>query len=210
MSNTYISKLKSLLISIPLALALCLVAAFGGFSADCAELTGNTLRLHIIANSDSEADQRVKLQIRDRLFALFTELFADADGIETAERLAAESLVLFAETADEVLRQNGLPYTARALLTEAWFDTTDYGEYLLPAGKYKAIRVILGGGEGKNWFCVAFPPMCVYAACETDEKEIKKAAEENGWRVTKKGGKYIIRFKVYELLKKWFEQKQQL
>ncbi|MDO4573553.1 MAG: stage II sporulation protein R, partial [Clostridia bacterium] len=118
------------------------------------------LRLHILANSDSEADQRVKLLVRDAILAVMEPCgeLAEAE----AWLLANGRLVL--ETAERVRRENGFHYGAQLMLGESEFPDRVYGGTLYPAGSYYALRVVLGSGAGHNWWCVLFPPLCIVTA----------------------------------------------
>ncbi len=122
--------------------------------------TSNLVRLHIIANSDSGEDQRIKLAVRDRLIDKFTPVFKGVGDVDEAEYLIRENLHLIEEEAAEVVRRAGKEYGARAMVGRFPFPPRVYGQLALPAGEYRALRVVLGNGEGQNWWCVMFPPLC--------------------------------------------------
>ena len=143
-----------------LALALALTGWFSSFCALAAQVRADTLRLHVQANSDSEADQRVKLRVRDAVLAEAEELFAGASGKAEAQAIAAENLPRLKAAAEQAAQ--GQP--VRVFLTEMYFDTTCYETFTLPAGRYAALRVELGTHRGKNWFCVLYPALCLPAA----------------------------------------------
>lgn len=192
-----------LLISIPLALLLCIGLSFAGFSKDCAALRKSVIRLHILANSDSAPDQSAKLAVRDSLLCTFGDVFADAENFDSARRSAEESLALFERKAAETLAALGLSQAVRAELVTEYFPTTDYGDRILPAGQYTAVRILLGNAEGKNWFCVAFPPLCLGASArQNGSTEAAVTFSEGKWIVTQKKGGYVLRFKLVEWLEK--------
>ncbi len=120
----------------------------------------DALRLHILANSDSEEDQRVKLLVRDAVLGLFRERFSADTKTEAVDCLLSLGPEL-QQTAERVLEENGME--PRVTLEAGEFDFPDrsYGDEFYPAGRYAALRVILGEGAGHNWWCVMFPPLCV-------------------------------------------------
>ncbi len=153
--------------------ALCLAVSLG-----CAMLGGHLLgqsvagkitRLQIVAHSDSEADQALKLAVRDRVLAVTARVTADcADAAEAEERLA-QALPEIEAAAQETVYAGGRVYPARVSLGEAAYPFRDYGSFALPAGDYTALRVVLGDGLGHNWWCVAFPSLCE-PAVRVDER----------------------------------------
>lgn len=143
---------------LPALLSLLLLCALlplpGGARAEGAE---NVLRLHILANSDSEADQAVKLRVRDALLEIMPETGSAAEAEQWLLQNGANVLTI----AERVLRENGFPYGAQLLLGESEFPDRSYDGTAFPAGTYRALRVILGNGAGHNWWCVLFPPLCI-------------------------------------------------
>ncbi|MBO4384427.1 MAG: stage II sporulation protein R [Clostridia bacterium] len=118
------------------------------------------IRLHVIANSDSDADREVKLKVRDAILACARESFTASDRDEAEAELMSLGGE-FLSAAENTLSQNGMDYGAELYLGEFDFPDRVYGRKLYPAGKYKALRVVLGSGEGHNWWCVMFPPLCL-------------------------------------------------
>lgn len=154
---------------IDLALAIGLACtifftSFTSFARDCADLRGDVLRLHILANSDSEADQNLKLAVRDRILA--SGMFAPASDKELAGQIAESKLADIELIARDEIARNGYGYPVKAELVNMYFGTRTYETATLPAGRYDAVRVSIGEAKGKNWWCVLFPPMCVPAASE--------------------------------------------
>lgn len=159
------------------------------------QVRSETLRLHIIANSDSEADQALKLKVRDRVLEVTGELFAEASGKTEAEALAEISLDDIKAAAEEVVAAEGKEYPVAVEITKMWFETRSYEGFTLPAGDYDAVRIILGEGEGANWWCVMYPQLCIPGAEGAEEKY-----GENADFI--KGEKYEVRFAVIELFEK--------
>lgn len=126
-------------------------------------MEGPVLRLHVIANSDSDADQRVKLLVRDAVLAYERErevLLETRDAAEAEEDLLGDGNGLY-EAVETVLEAEGCGYGAQLMLGDFDFPDREYGEKLYPAGNYRALRIILGEGGGHNWWCILFPPLCL-------------------------------------------------
>ncbi len=157
----------------------------------------DTLRLHILANSDSDGDQKLKLMIRDRILEKYGDVLRGGDFNEALTKANA-MLPEIKENVDIWLSELGYNYKASVTLTEEWYDTREYEGFSLPAGRYMSLRVIIGEGNGKNWWCVMYPPLCVNIASESapaDDGLIDYTKEE----ITLiKGGRYNIKFKLLE------------
>ncbi|MCL1790524.1 MAG: stage II sporulation protein R [Peptococcaceae bacterium] len=120
----------------------------------------NLIRFHILANSDSEADQELKYAVRDAVVALVGPRLAVLNDLDEARRElgAVEDMIL--DCAEEVIRQHGFSYPIALIWEEREFPMRAYGNVILPAGKYEAVRILIGEAEGANWWCVLFPPLC--------------------------------------------------
>ena len=172
--------------------------SFSEFSATCDNIRDKVLRLHIIAASDTDSDQSVKLKIRDRILKESDELFYTDEGILSAKEKALGNLEKIEKLANDELLNNGLKPTAKAEFTNMFFDTRVYDNFTLPAGNYDAVRVTIGEGKGKNWWCVLYPALCIPAASDsldtlTDE-EIK---------IIESAPRYEVKFLLVELIEKF-------
>ena len=177
---------------------LCAITlSFAHFNAACDDLRGNVLRLHIIANSDSKADQQLKLAVRDRILLETGDLFTENADLAQAEKTAAKSLDRFREIANGVIRENGGGYDAQVLIGESYFETREYEDFTLPAGNYRSLIIKLGEAKGKNWWCVVFPSVCVGAA----SGELADSTAKESAHVAEQPQKYVMRFKTVE----WYE-----
>lgn len=157
-----------------------LITPLAGFGQRCAQVRQEVLRLHILANSDSEADQALKLRVRDAVLEETGGLFAAAGTLEEAQTAALENLPAIEAAARRALAEAGSDAPVKAELTRMYFNTREYGEdTTLPAGEYQALRLSIGEARGRNWWCVMFPPLCVPAAEATVEGQESKAAEED-------------------------------
>lgn len=164
-----LSKRNTAELAVLMGLIFTAVMSFARFDAACEDLRQNVLRLHIIANSNSEADQAVKLLVRDRILEETADIFSGAEGLNQAEKRAAENLWNIAECAEETLKANGFGYGAAAEIGNSYFETREYESFTLPAGNYRSLIIRLGKAEGKNWWCVVFPAVCIPAAAPEAE-----------------------------------------
>ena len=153
----------------PIELTLMIVAALALTSGAVAlhtqsQLAEKVVRLHVLANSDSEEDQALKLKVRDAVLEQATETLRGADSQTEACRRLTDMLPELEETARVIITANGYDYGVRAELAETSFPTKEYDGFALPAGEYLALRVLIGEAAGQNWWCVLYPGLC-RAAC---------------------------------------------
>ncbi len=188
--------------AICLGLILAVLVSFIGFATQCEDIPDRVLRLHILANSDSEEDQALKLKVRDRIVTESAGLFDQVTDRESARAVVEKNMDALREAAqDEVYRQ-GYSYPVSMELTHMYFTTRVYGETALPAGYYEALRVTIGAGAGHNWWCVIFPAMCLPVAEES--QELDGVLNEEQMEIVEEGesAQYEIKFKALE----WYEQ----
>ncbi len=140
----------------------------GGLLADSRRLHDELLRLHVVGASDSVEDQNVKLLVRDAVLASLEEGLSDLTDPEEAVAYVQTMLPRIRQAANDTLAAAGFSETVAVSLTEEAFPTRDYDTFSLPAGVYQALRVVIGAGEGQNWWCVVFPQLCLEAAGEED------------------------------------------
>lgn len=182
------------------ALSLYIAFSCTYFAGAAQSVREDVVRLHILANSDSEKDQNIKLKVRDALLEKNTLILSDGVNQDNAVEYFELSKDELLETASDVLRENGFDYDVKVYLEKEYFETREYGELILPAGEYTALKVVLGEGKGRNWWCVMFPPLCVPAA---DDIEVKNNTEdyltESGNEIVNGGKKYIMKFKLLEM-----------
>ena len=185
-------------ISIAVGLIISIVFSFVNFGAECGNIRNNVIRLHVLANSDSEKDQNVKLLVRDALLSCGSEIFSGTVSRDNAEECLIREKNLLTEKANKVLKENGFEYKAEIVITDEYFQTRDYEEFTLPAGEYKALKVVLGKGEGHNWWCIMFPPLCLPAATEKTNTEI--ILGNDSVEIISNPVKYEMKFKVIEIV----------
>jgi stage II sporulation protein R len=164
------------------AAAVAVVLFLTAMLTGCAE---EPFRLHIIANSDSKEDQSVKLKVRDEILKLADADMKKVKSKEEAEEYIQNNLEIIEQEANKTLEENDMPYTAKAVTGRFEFPEKTYGDKTYPAGQYDALRIILGEGKGKNWWCVMFPPLCLMEldeaqkADEVQKTDTKKAEDTN-------------------------------
>ena len=171
-----------------------------------ANIYEDTIRLHILANSDSKEDQALKISVRDGLLLKYGERLRSAGSFEGAAQLAEGLLSEIECFAEELINAEGYDYSVTAILSEEWYETRDYDGFSLPCGIYTSLRILIGEGEGKNWWCVMYPPLCTELACEdapADDGFIDYTKEE---LILISGSKYNVKFKILEDLSRVFSK----
>ncbi len=190
---------KRIKLSILFGLICAIFLSMTQFNVLCDDLRENILRLHIIANSDSEADQELKLKIRDAILSETGDCFLGVGELEKAEQLALSHIDDFTNIANRVIRENGFDYSAEVYIDDCFFETRHYDTFSLPAGEYRSLIIKLGKAEGKNWWCVIFPSVCIPAATSG---ELTDSVNEESASVAYQSDKYIIKFKAVEIYEK--------
>ena len=147
-----------------LALAAGAVTWGAGLLRDSKALEENLVRLHVVANSDSQEDQDLKLQVRDAVVEQLNQVMGTLDSAQAAKDFLSAHLTEIQQTANEVLQEAGSQLKAQVSLALEEFPTRVYDTFQLPAGLYEALRITIGEGEGHNWWCVVFPTLCVPAS----------------------------------------------
>ena len=179
---------KSLLCGLIISFLLSMTS----FDARSGKLSDEVLRLHIMANSDSEKDQSLKLLVRDEILGQCKDLFKNSKTKEEAETIVKKNLPRIKKTAAKVIAEHGLNYDVNAEIVNMYFTNRVYGSITMPAGNYDALRITIGQGGGHNWWCVMFPPICIAAADASDvlsDDERELLCDE----------KYKYKFKIYEV-----------
>lgn len=170
------------------------------------EIYDRVLRLHVLANSDCEQDQAMKLKVRDAVLSVSEPLLREVSTREEAESVLSNNLSLLKATAENTLRAMGSEDAVTVELGHERYPTRTYDRLAFPSGNYLSLRVRIGSGEGRNWWCVLFPPMCLSAA-STDHREdafISVGFTDEQYRVITETDQptYAVRFKLLEVLEK--------
>ncbi len=188
-------------------------SSFADFAKRVDTLQKDVLRLHILADSDSAEDQELKLMVRDALLAHSEELFAGCDTPEEIRARAVEQQETIRLLAQSVVEENGCEDEVTVQLVQMEFDARQYEEITMPAGTYDALRILIGEAEGKNWWCVMYPPLCIPAAAEVtaDAETAELYFDEETAEILEDAPKYEVKFKCLELadrLQKAWEEPQ--
>lgn len=162
------------------------------------------IRFHILANSDSEQDQTLKLEVRDEVLKYMDPRLKNSKSIEESKKILQENNEKVKAIALNVIKEKGYNYTVKSGMVNENFPVKSYGDLIFPAGKYEAYKIIIGNGNGHNWWCVMFPPLCFVDIThgETSNKE-NETLVKNMLKNNKKNN-YVIKFKIVELIKKIF------
>ena len=196
---------------IALMVALALTMLWGVWSTQEQDvLERKMIRLHVIANSDAQDDQALKLQVRDAVLAQATDLLQQSRDMVDAERKLSLALPAIETAAREKVVAEGYDYAVAARLEQTEFPTKEYDGFSLPAGEYLALRVVIGEGAGQNWWCVVFPPLCTAAATDIEETAIATGlGEEDISLITEENQGYVLKFRSLELwesLRQWLKK----
>lgn len=199
------NKIRKIEISVLCGLIIAFALSVVSFESECEGIRNSVLRMHVIANSDSEEDQQLKLKVRDVVLQAGSEYF---DGSVTAAQ-AQEKLTpakdALEQAARQVIAENGFDYDVTVTIGKEFFTTRTYeNELTLPAGRYEAVKVTIGEGAGHNWWCVMFPPMCLPAA--ESETELSQVLTDDEISVVQSSPKLEPRFKIIEIYEKISEK----
>ena len=187
-------------VEIVLMVAAALVLMSGALALQTQDqLADKVVRLHVLANSDSEEDQALKLRVRDRVLERATELLEQSADRQEAEALLRGNLLELENLAAEEIAAAGYDYPVTAELTDTTFPTREYDGFTLPAGEYLALRIVIGEGAGQNWWCVVFPPLCTTASADVPASALAAGlTQEDVNLITEEPG-YVLKFQTVEL-----------
>ena len=182
-----------------LAFGLTLTAGVWASASESA-LAEQVLRLHVVANSDSDRDQALKLLVRDAVLAQAGQILDGVSDRQSAEQTLAPHLDVLTRTAAEVLAAEGCWDAVTVSIADQWFPTKEYDGFSLPAGRYRALRVTIGEGQGRNWWCVVFPPLCLGSVTEESVEAVAGEAlsEDQVALITGQDGGYVLKFRLIE------------
>ena len=169
------------------------------------EIAEKVLRFHVLANSDSAEDQNLKLKVRDAVGVYLGQKLQDVDNLSECEKVVDDNLDGIVSVAREVILKEGYQYPVTANVVETSFPVKTYGAYTFPAGDYEALRVVIGAGEGHNWWCVLYPNMCFSGSMyevtgEEAEQKLREVLDEEEYEQILKEGNYKIQFKYLPFL----------
>ncbi len=188
-------------LELALAIAVACTLLWGALSLGRQEaLADRMVRLHVLANSDSEEDQALKLQVRDSIIGYAEDILRSSHDREDAANRLEQALPELESLAADTIAQNGYDYAVTAELTDTTFPTREYEDFTLPAGDYLALRVVIGAGEGHNWWCVVFPPLCAQSTEDLSQTAMAAGlSDDDVGLITEEDQGYVLKFKSIEL-----------
>lgn len=200
---------KKVLIAV-CALGFAAVLWIGGSEAAVSDISNHLIRLHILANSDSAEDQAVKLAVRDRVLEFVRE-----NGDTWDKAYLEENLSEIVSICKESIREQGYDYSVRAVVGRFYFPTKQYENIMLPAGEYDAVRIIIGSGNGKNWWCVMYPPLCFTEEtkgkiAEKEMESLRAGMRGESFEMIQTDGEEITIKPAFKLVEWWQEVKHAL
>lgn len=197
----FMKKLYALLVLTALLSGLCVYA-----EETKGEIADALLRLHVVANSDSYADQALKLKVRDAVRNEFSKFAVEASSKEDALRLAEENIETIKKAAKDAVREEGFDYPVSVFVGKADFPTKTYEKIKLPKGRYDAVNVKIGKAEGRNWWCVMYPPLCIADNISAEfmpeaTEELRASVSDSEYELISESdsGAVKIKFKILEL-----------
>lgn len=195
--------LKKLFYITAIAMLIAGATAVYPFYHSCLALSEDVLRVHILANSNSAADQSLKMAVRDRVLEECSAYYQDCSDKDEAMEVTRRHLAQISDAAYDEVCAHGFRYPVRAQISRAYFPTRYYEEFTMPAGWYDSLRLTIGDGGGDNWWCVMYPTLCVGAASKA---EMSDQLDEGEYRVVT-SDKLDFRFKLVEYFEdivNWF------
>lgn len=176
----------------------CLEAQLVSLNYD--EIKDKLIRFHVIANSDSDEDQAVKLLVRDKVIDYINIQLKDATEVDEARNILMDNIEEVNNIAINVLWENGFDYETKTMISRENFPDKVYGDYLFPQGNYEAFRIIIGNGNGHNWWCVMFPPLCFVDETkgDVDSNNLKEVLVDDN---DEENNNIKCKFKIVELIK---------
>lgn len=206
----HINKARLIFLFILLTLIFSLLISYAQSTVQ--NISGSVLRLHIVANSNTDFDQQLKLAVRDKVLSKTSHIFQNTHSADEAKALAKKHSVLIQKTAKDEIKRLGFDYPVNVSVTECAFPTKFYGDISLPCGKYNAVKIEIGEAKGENWWCVMYPPLCftegmISVPSETKSRLRNTLSQEEYNLVTNTQSGVIpveMRFKIVEIFQKYF------
>ncbi|GAA0065249.1 MAG: stage II sporulation protein R [Clostridium perfringens] len=172
------------------------------------DISEKLIRFHVLANSDSDIDQDLKLRVKDEVLKYISPILNESQSLEESREILKREDKNIIKIAEDYIKSQGFDYTVETTLTRENFPVKEYGNIVLPQGEYEAYRILIGEGEGQNWWCVMFPPLCFIdvtkgqVAYDETEKKMKDVLSEEEFKsVNKKGNNVKFGLKVIDLFK---------
>ncbi len=191
--------MKNIIKSVCISTVICIIFSLIPFNAQCKNISNDVFRLHILANSDSEKDQALKLKVRNRVLKYTENIYKKAKNKEQAEALTIKNLQSIADIAKSEVEKNGYNYSVKAEVSHMYFTTRYYDKVTMPSGFYNALRITIGKGEGHNWWCVMYPSLCIGSS--TNYNSLKENTDSQEYNIMTEE-KFEYKFKTLEYFEK--------
>lgn len=191
--------------------------AFSRRTIEQQDIAEKLIRFHVLANSDTTEDQGLKLKVRDEVLKYMCPILKESKSIEESREIIKENDSKIKEIAEKVIKERGYSYDVTTKLSYENFPVKSYANITLPQGKYEAYRIIIGSGEGHNWWCVMFPPLCftditkgevAYEETKKDMEKILTPEEYEFVDSSKENNNCVMKLKVVEVIKSAYEKNQ--
>lgn len=191
---------RKLKIFVPLFLVFAFIFSYiSPFIQTSENISEEVFRLHILANSDSDDDQQLKLKVRDSVLKESEQLFKESGSLEETINICKNNIGIFQKAVEKCIKENGYDYPVKVYVDKEYFNTREYDTITLPSGIYNALKIEIGEGAGKNWWCVMFPAICLSSATE---EELDDYLSDEEMEIVNSDSKYEVRFKIVELYEK--------
>ncbi len=183
----------------PIALTVIISLLLSGvyFQAECKEISNEVFRLHILANSNSGEDQTLKLELRDYILNNTQNIFKNSETKEDTIKIVESNTKHIQEISKSFIKSKGYDYEVNVQVDYEYFSTRIYDTFMMPAGKYDALKITIGSGNGENWWCVMYPPVCLPAA--QNNEELENVLDEEQMEIVENENQFEIKFKVVEI-----------
>lgn len=189
---------KKLFVFLPLLLIFTLLFGSLSYTNDASnDISTKVLRMHVLANSNSINDQRLKIAVKNNILKSTQELFTDCNNLEESIEIAQSNTELIKASAQEVIKKYNKNYDVKVYVDNEFFNVREYKDFTLPSGNYNTVKIVIGEGKGKNWWCVMYPAVCISACSDDFDKALTKEEKK---LITSK--KYIPKFKILEIINK--------
>lgn len=191
---------KQIKIFIPIFITILIITSYiTPFIQTSNRISNDVFRLHILANSDSEEDQNLKLKVRDEILKSSQTLFLNCKSLNEIIDISINNINYFKSIAEKCIKDNGYEYDVNVYVDKEYFNTRKYERITLPSGIYNALKIEIGQAKGHNWWCVMFPAICLSAV---SDEEIYEILDEDEINLINSNEKYEIRFKIVEIYAK--------
>jgi len=212
MGGTYMKRILVFMLSIIVIFFIgfnCLNLIYGSTSSEQKNISNKIIRFHVLANSDSIEDQSLKLKVKDEIIKYMMPKLDKSNSIDESRKILKENDKEIKKIAENIINKNGYKYSVNTYLGQEQFPIKTYGNITLPQGQYEAYKIVIGNGQGQNWWCVMFPPLCFVdvtkgevSTKETEQKMKKVLKEEELKSINNSKNSYEIKFKVVEEINK--------